>query len=173
MLDDRQIAFIRDLYINEKLNISQISKRLNINRRTVTKYINAQSFKENAQTTQFTQKLQKVREESNEKLLEMITSNKYAELTETAMGLLTPKVLQEEIDKRGIKAIIGLISNSMDKAMKRKQLAIDEEVKLRSDTSHDQLIKEDDNFNNAILEAIKLLDNTDDLLDKESLVQEH
>jgi transposase len=170
-LDNRTIEFIRQLHFEEKLSINAIHKRTKLNRRTITKYVNAQDYKKNAQDTQFTEQYKKIREESNSKLLDMIKSNDYANITKTAMSLLTKKTLQDEIAKRGIRAVVGLISNSMDKTMALKRLEIDEEVKLRQDNSHDQLITEDNNFNKAVLEAILLLGDTDDLIDKESYVQ--
>lgn len=172
-LDNRTIDYIRVLHFEEHLSINAIHKRTKIDRRTITKYINVQDYKKNVQDEQFSVDYKKIREESNTKLLDMIKSNDYANITKIAMSLLTRKNLEEEIRKRGIRAVVGLISNSMDKTMALKRLEIEEEVKLKQDNSHDQLITDDNNFNKAVLEAILQLGNVEDLIDKESYVQAH
>lgn len=68
----------------------------------------------------------KIKKESNETLLEMLVGTQYAQITKNAMNLLTTENMQNEIDSRGIKALITVTGISYDKTMAYKRLLLDE-----------------------------------------------
>ena len=103
---------------------SEVGRRLNLAPNTVKSIVHNKELI--AKFNPLLQEIANIKEESNETLLEMLNGTQYANITKNAMDLLTTENMQNEINTRGIKALITITGISYDKTMAYKRLMIDE-----------------------------------------------
>jgi|LGOV01.1.fsa_nt_gb hypothetical protein len=106
-------------------SILSISRDMGINRATITKFVRDQRYTTNGKVNELLNKMQDIEDKSHETLLEMLESKQYANITKTAISLLTKENLQNEIESRGIRSIIALMGNSYDKTLALSRLHLD------------------------------------------------
>lgn len=111
----------------------------------------------------------KIAKESEKRLLDILESNTPFKIVSKIITILDDEdLLKKEIKQRGVNGVNNIIKTFMDLAIKNQ------DIKDRKDEEENHLRVEDNNFKQAMLEAVKGLSEIDTkiLEAKESYVQE-
>ena len=121
MLSNEQKDQIVILKETENKNNTQISRLLGIDRGTVIKVLKS-GWKVNQQ---FINTINENRQIENNNLLEKIKSIRYNDIVTDVLSLFTKENMQNELDVRGMRSLIALQGNMLDKAMAYERLDLE------------------------------------------------
>lgn len=121
MLSNEQKDQIVILKETENKNNTEISRLLGIDRGTVIKVLKS-GWKVNQQ---FINTINENRQIENNNLLEKIKSIRYNDIVTDVLSLFTKENMQNELDVRGMRSLIALQGNMLDKAMAYERLDLE------------------------------------------------
>ena len=121
MLSNEQKDQIVILKETENKNNTEISRHLGIDRGTVIKVLKS-GWKVNQQ---FINTINENRQIENNNLLEKIKSIRYNDIVTDVLSLFTKENMQNELDVRGMRSLIALQGNMLDKAMAYERLDLE------------------------------------------------
>ena len=125
---------IRQMFIlqSEGMSYNKIGERLNVAPNTVRTHLNK---KDNiAKHGDLLHEIEEINQKSNHDIIELIKSNRYSEIANNIVDMFNKDNLEEERQSNGIRNLISLLGNTVDKTIKLKNLEIREkelEISLR------------------------------------------
>lgn len=131
MTDDKTVRECIVLY-EELQNYSAVAKRLNIAVNTVKNIVNNDELLQ--KHSDLMQKYAKVKEKDTNDLIELVKSARYTDIANNIVDMFNRDNLEEERKTNGIRNLISLLGNTVDKTIKIKNLEVRQkelEISLR------------------------------------------
>lgn len=127
---------IRQMFIlhGDGMTPNKIAERLKIAPNTVRAHL-----KDNANIERYGELLSEIKQvhaKSNKEVIELINANRYEEILGNALNLLTKENMQKDFDKSGLRNIINLQGNIIDKLIKLKELELRKLEAERKESIH-------------------------------------
>ena len=123
MTDDDTVRKCIVLY-QELQNYSAVSRRLNIAVNTVKSIVNNDELLQ--KHNDLLQKYAKEKKKETNDIIELVKSTRYIEIANNIVDMLDREGLEKERDLNGIRNLISLLGNTVDKTIKIRELDIKE-----------------------------------------------
>ena len=121
MLTNAQKDHIVILSKNEGKNNTEIARLVGVNRGSVIKVLKSNW----TVNQQFLDDYNKNEQKNNEELLDIIKSVRYKDIAVDGISIFTKENMQKEFDTRGLRSIIALVGNTLDKGMAYEKLQLE------------------------------------------------
>ena len=121
MLTNAQKDHIVILSKNEGKNNTEIARLVGVNRGSVIKVLKSNW----TVNQQFLDDYNKNEQKNNEELLDIIKSVRYKDIAVDGISIFTKENMQQEFDTRGLRSIIALVGNTLDKGMAYEKLQLE------------------------------------------------
>ena len=112
------------LLYEELQSYSEVGRRLSLAPNTVKKIVNSDEYLQN--NADLLQKYAKLKEKDTNDIIELIKSARYSDIANNIVDIFTKENLIAENNKNGIRNLISLLGNTVDKTMALKRLDIQE-----------------------------------------------
>ena len=123
MTGDKTVRECIVLY-EELQNYSEVARRLNIAVNTVKNIVTNKDLLQ--KHSDLMQKYAEVKEKDTNDLIELVKSARYTNIANNIVDMFNKENLEEERQSNGIRNLINLLGNTVDKTIKIKNLAIKE-----------------------------------------------
>ncbi len=149
---------IRKMFIlhAEGLTPNVIGERLNKAPNTVRKHLADEANIE--QYGDLMNKIEQIHKQSNLEIIDLIQSTKYSEIANNIVGLFNKENLQTEFSNNGIRSLISLLGNTVDKTMSLKryelskqELALKERTLALKEKELEARLDNPDAFSNIVI----------------------
>ena len=127
-----QEHIIREMFIlhSDGMSANEIGERLNKAPNTVLKYLKDETYI--AQYGELLQEIEQIHKKSNETIIELVKSTRYSDIANNIVDIFTKANLEEERESNGIRNLISLLGNTIDKTIALKRLDIqDKQLELQ------------------------------------------
>jgi sulfatase maturation enzyme AslB (radical SAM superfamily) len=119
--DDKTIRECILLYA-ELQSYSEVGRRLNLAPNTVKKIVNNEELLQ--KHSDLMQKYEEVKKQETNDLIELVKSVKYSNIANNIVDMFDRDNLEQERNTNGIRNLISLLGNTIDKTIKIKELEI-------------------------------------------------
>ena len=118
---------IREMFIlnSDGMSANDIGKRLNKAPNTVLKYLRDKTYI--AQYGELMSEIEQIHKNSNLEIIELVKSTRYSDIANNIVDLFNQENLEKELSKSGIRNLINLLGNTVDKTMAIKKLDIQQQ----------------------------------------------
>lgn len=123
-IDPKKEEHIMLLYTQYE-NYSKVAKQVGVAVNTVRNVIKrAKKGKKNANRLQ---EYENIKKNEQKEILELVKSTKYSNIANNIVDLFNKESLENELERYGIKNLISLLGNSIDKTIKVQELELHKE----------------------------------------------